>query len=98
MTLNWNAAYSAVLQTNGYRRVAMDGLAFKEGTDDLRESPMVGIAEYLIGKGYDLLIYDPAVKAARLTGANRSISNIASHTWQIDWLAPRMSCSHMRKC
>lgn len=58
-------------QLNGHRRIAMDGLAFKAGTDDLRESPMVAIAEHLIGKGYDLRILDPAVKSARLTGANR---------------------------
>jgi GDP-mannose 6-dehydrogenase len=64
-------AYDAVLQLNGHRKIAMDGLAFKPGTDDLRESPMVTIAEYLIGKGYDLRILDPAVKSARLTGANR---------------------------
>lgn len=55
----------------GRRRVGLDGLAFKAGTDDLRESPAVLIAEYLIGKGYDLKILDPAVQAARLTGANR---------------------------
>ncbi len=64
-------AYDAVLHLNGHRRIAMDGLAFKPGTDDLRESPMVTIAEYLIGKGYDLRILDAAVKTARLTGANR---------------------------
>ena len=64
-------AFEAVLETNGYRCVAMDGLAFKAGTDDLRESPMVPIAEHLIGKGYDLKILDPAVKTATLTGANR---------------------------
>ncbi|TMA40726.1 MAG: nucleotide sugar dehydrogenase [Deltaproteobacteria bacterium] len=55
----------------GGRRVALDGLAFKSGTDDLRESPLVRIAEHLLGKGYDLKIYDPAVEASRLTGANR---------------------------
>jgi len=61
----------AATKVNGYRRVAMDGLAFKSGTDDLRESPLVEIAEYLLGKGYDLKIYDPAVSTARLTGANQ---------------------------
>lgn len=63
--------YLAATGVNGFRRVAMDGLAFKAGTDDLRESPMVEIAEYLIGKGYDLKILDPAVATAKLTGANR---------------------------
>jgi GDP-mannose 6-dehydrogenase len=62
----------AAIRCNGHRRVGMDGLAFKADTDDLRESPMVTIAEFLIGKGYDLRIYDPAVDTARLTGTNRS--------------------------
>ncbi len=61
------AAVTAV----GRRRIGLDGLSFKAGTDDLRESPMVLIAEHLIGKGYDLRIYDPDVHVARLIQANR---------------------------
>jgi GDP-mannose 6-dehydrogenase len=56
---------------SGRRRIGLDGLAFKSGTDDLRESPLVLIAETLIGKGYDVKIYDPDVQLSCLTGTNR---------------------------
>lgn len=51
-------------------RIGMVGLAFKPRTDDLRESPLVILAERLLGKGYSLSIYDPEVQAARLVGGN----------------------------
>ena len=60
----------AVLQTRK-RRIGLVGLAFKPTTDDLRESPMVTLAESLIGKGCDLRIYDPNIVLASLKGANR---------------------------
>lgn len=53
-------------------QIGLVGLAFKPGTDDLRESPLVTLAERLLGKGYGLRIYDPQVEIARLVGGNRS--------------------------
>jgi len=63
-------AVETVLAT-GMRRVGVVGLAFKPGTDDLRESPMVTLVEALIGKGCNLRILDRNVSVARLVGANR---------------------------
>jgi GDP-mannose 6-dehydrogenase len=60
-----------LVTASGRKSVALIGLAFKPGTDDLRESPMVALAEQLIGKGFDVSIYDRSVDAARLVGANR---------------------------
>lgn len=69
-------AIEKILAT-GKRRVGMIGLSFKTGTDDLRESPLVLVAEQLLGKGLSLLVYDPEVHLSRLLGANRRF--IESH-------------------
>jgi GDP-mannose 6-dehydrogenase len=55
----------------GHRKVGILGFSFKAGTDDLRESPMVELVERLIGKGFDLRVYDSNVRIAAIHGANR---------------------------
>jgi len=55
----------------GKKRIGILGFSFKAGTDDLRESPLVEVIERLLGKGYDIRIYDRDVNIAKLVGANR---------------------------
>lgn len=68
--LHVDRAYRMVTRLNK-RKIALLGLAFKGGTDDLRESPIVALAEKLIGKGYELKIHDTNVHTARLVGSNK---------------------------
>jgi GDP-mannose 6-dehydrogenase len=60
-----------MILSKGRRKVGILGFSFKAGTDDLRESPIVEVIERLIGKGYEILLYDKNVNLAKLTGANR---------------------------
>jgi GDP-mannose 6-dehydrogenase len=68
--LHLDRAIAKVMES-GARRIGMIGLSFKTGTDDLRESPLVAMAEHFIGKGLQLAIYDPEVSLSRLLGANK---------------------------
>ncbi|MFT4074402.1 MAG: nucleotide sugar dehydrogenase [Asticcacaulis sp.] len=61
-----------MIAATGRKNIAMLGLSFKAGTDDLRESPLVEIAERLHGKGYKIKIFDENVRYSSLMGANLS--------------------------
>jgi len=68
----------------GVRSIGLIGLGFKNNTDDLRESPLVDLAERLLANGYELKIYDPNVALSRLHGANkRHIERAIPHLWQL---------------
>jgi len=61
----------SMITEKGSKKVGILGFSFKAGTDDLRESPLVEVIERLIGKGYDIRLYDKNVKIASLVGANK---------------------------
>jgi GDP-mannose 6-dehydrogenase len=60
----------AIIESKGKRKIGIFGLSFKPGTDDLRKSPSVDLAEALLGKGYQIMIYDKNVRVSQLTGTN----------------------------
>jgi GDP-mannose 6-dehydrogenase len=74
-SLQIDNAFKAIVDKAKSGRVGMLGLSFKSGTDDLRESPLVEVAERLYGKGFDLKIFDANVKCDELNGQNRSFAN-----------------------
>jgi GDP-mannose 6-dehydrogenase len=61
-----------LIRRTGRKKVGVLGFSFKAGTDDLRESPIVELIETLVGKGYEVKVYDKNVSFARLHGANRA--------------------------
>lgn len=76
-------AVEAVLRTNK-RKVAVLGLSFKAGTDDLRESPLVHLVKRLIGEGCDIRVWDQHVSLGRLIGSNRQfIQDVIPHIGQL---------------
>lgn len=73
-----------MIADGGKQNVAFLGIAFKADTDDLRESPQVALVEQLLGKGYNVRIYDRSVRLAQLTGSNRDyINNVIPHIAEI---------------
>lgn len=80
-TLSVSDVVERVISDEG-RTVALLGLSFKTDSDDLRESPYVDLAETLLGKGYDLRIYDPIINPSMLIGANRD---------HVQWKLPHLS-------
>jgi GDP-mannose 6-dehydrogenase len=73
-----------LITARGRRRIGVLGLTFKPGTDDLRESPSVALVEQLLGKGYEIALYDPDVVASELIGANREyIEREIPHLWSL---------------
>jgi len=73
-----------MVMASGSRRIGLLGLAFKAGTDDLRESPNVSLVELLVGKGCQVSIHDRDVTRARIIGANREyVEREIPHLWSL---------------
>ena len=84
-----------LVEKAGNRRVGVLGLAFKEGTDDLRESPLVALVERLIGRGFQVRVFDQYVVEAEIMGANRAfIEQEIPHIWQLVTNDPKPVMEH----
>lgn len=93
---NIDRTFEAIAR-HGRQPVSLFGLAFKQGTDDLRESPFVQLAERLLGKGFDLRIYDRFVQVARLMGSNRAyIEREIPHLERLMVISPEAALSSSR--
>lgn len=75
-SLQIDKAFQTIVDRSTSGRIGMLGLSFKSGTDDLRESPLVEVAERLYGKGFDLRIFDANVRYDALSGANLAYANM----------------------
>jgi GDP-mannose 6-dehydrogenase len=65
-----------MIEEAGNKKLGILGLSFKAGTDDLRYSPIVEVAEYFLGKGYEIAIHDENVNLSRLTGTNKEFIEV----------------------
>lgn len=84
-----------MLRDHGQKKIGLVGLSFKNGTDDLRESPMVEMVETLTGWGYSVKIYDPNVSVGRLRGRNLAyIDRTLPHLAQMLVTEPGMLLEH----
>jgi GDP-mannose 6-dehydrogenase len=83
----------------GARKIGLLGLSFKPGTDDLRESPYAEMAERLLGKGFDLKIYDANVSMSRLVGANKQyIETVLPHLGELLTSSAQEVVDHAEVC
>ena len=88
-----------LLTANGRRRVGLFGLAFKPGPTSCARARYVELAERLIGKGYDLKIYDPSIRLPSLVGTNREyIEEHLPHLKELLMETPREVVEHAETC